>query len=397
MTTSTWAQSNGIRTSQDWKRASREGRLPKGVPSHPEIVYVEKWKGWPQFLGFEVGAGRSAPEVILHAELTRFLPLDSVAHPIRIPGRSRPKQVDMRSTELRLIIEYDGARYHADELEKDRRETELLRNAGWRVIRVRESPLPIISSDDVSVPPRPQSFVLASAVIRHLLNIGVISVSRNAEVDAYRKAGRLASRPTDVVRSSTRPSFAEARQWARAQGCTTILEWFALAKTDRWRRDIPVSPDQCYRAEFTTWGDWLGTGKKRYGRGVWRPFADALAYVRSMGLRTVSEWKEAVRKPGFPADIPKHPWHPKGPYKGDWRGVQHWFGTPDGGWCRFEDARALARSSGCHSEAEWVAKAKGGRLPKNVPADPAEAYSRDGWAGWDDWFGIEATKLAAAA
>jgi len=48
-------------------------------------------------------------------------------------------------------VEYDGAYWHADLVNTDREKTEILKNDGWDVIRVREKPLELISPTDVSV------------------------------------------------------------------------------------------------------------------------------------------------------------------------------------------------------------------------------------------------------
>lgn len=57
-------------------------------------------------------------------------------------GRYGRARCDVVIPGLRVIVEYDGAYWHADKTAKDERKTRMLLDAGWAVIRVREAPLP---------------------------------------------------------------------------------------------------------------------------------------------------------------------------------------------------------------------------------------------------------------
>ena len=36
----------------EWNKFAKSKRRPKNIPSHPQIIYLNKgWKGWPDFLG----------------------------------------------------------------------------------------------------------------------------------------------------------------------------------------------------------------------------------------------------------------------------------------------------------------------------------------------------------
>ncbi|MGW1659335.1 DUF559 domain-containing protein [Streptomyces atratus] len=48
-----------------------------------------------------------------------------------------------------MVVEYDGAYWHKDRLQKDRDKTADLSAAGYVVIRVREDPLPAVTSNDI--------------------------------------------------------------------------------------------------------------------------------------------------------------------------------------------------------------------------------------------------------
>jgi hypothetical protein len=53
----------------------------------------------------------------------------------------------------------------------------------------------------------------------------------------------------------------------------------------------------------------------------------------------------------------------------------------------FKKARALVRSLGLKSVAEWSAYCKSGKKPDDIPASPRQTYLNEGWAGMGDWLG----------
>lgn len=81
-------------------------------------------------------AQRSKTEIWLAFELAAFLPgIDPTLN-----AKVATRNVDILSEPLKLVIEYDGHRYHANP-EKDTLRGEELVAAGYRVLTLRESPL----------------------------------------------------------------------------------------------------------------------------------------------------------------------------------------------------------------------------------------------------------------
>jgi hypothetical protein len=98
--------------------------------------------------------------------------------------------------------------------------------------------------------------------------------------------------------------FGEARALARGLKLSGWKEWHAWSKKHR-PSDIPSSPDRTYKeAGWTNWGDFLGTGNKRYGS--FKPFDEARAFARGLKLSSLKEWR-AWRKKHRPSDIPGRP------------------------------------------------------------------------------------------
>lgn len=76
----------------------------------------------------------------------------------------------------KLVLEYDGGRYHKDQKSyaRDMRKTEELKAGGWTVIRIREMPLGRIQSHDLLIPVTNSSRLdyefkpLTDKVLRHI-------------------------------------------------------------------------------------------------------------------------------------------------------------------------------------------------------------------------------------
>lgn len=86
---------------------------------------------------------RSKEELYLLYELKLFFKISENDHKIKL---NKIVDVDIKLKNEKVVIEYDGAYWHQDKLEKDRIKTKLLFDSGWTVIRVREKPLNLIDS-----------------------------------------------------------------------------------------------------------------------------------------------------------------------------------------------------------------------------------------------------------
>ena len=53
----------------------------------------------------------------------------------------------------------------------------------------------------------------------------------------------------------------------------------------------------------------------------------------------------------------------------------------------FEEARAFVRDLGLKSSKEWIDYSKSEEKPKDIPNAPSYTYSDNGWQGLGDWLG----------
>jgi hypothetical protein len=176
----------------------------------------------------------------------------------------------------------------------------------------------------------------------------------------------------------------------RGFGLKSETEWRAYCKSGKKPTDIPANPNNAYaEAGWLGLGDWLGTGRPRRRPGTdWRPFKNARAFVRHLGLKNYTEWNEYCKSGKKPADIPAAPDQLYA--EAGWSGFGDWLGTGRLAthlrqYRSFKKARAFVRSLGLKSNKEWRAYFKSGKKPSDIPNVPEKVYANDGWTGWGDW------------
>ena len=98
-------------------------------------------------------------------------------------------------------------------------------------------------------------------------------------------------------------TFEQAREFVHTLGLHSVWEWEQYCKSGIKPEDIPWKADKTYKKDWTSWGDWLGTGKIADQYRVYRPFEKARQYVHTLELKNHTEWKKYC-KSEKPQDIP---------------------------------------------------------------------------------------------
>jgi superfamily II DNA or RNA helicase len=177
--------------------------------------------------------------------------------------------------------------------------------------------------------------------------------------------------------------FNKARAFVRRLGLKSRTEWNEYYKSRKKPPNIPVTPDRFYAKDgWSSWGDWLGTGRIADQLRKYRPFNEARAFVRGLGLKTVDEWYAYAQSGRKPPDIPAKP---SATYaKSGWSGIRDWLGTA---WRPFKPARSFVRRLGLKSSIEWRDYCRSGKKPNDIPVHPDRTYAEDGWSSMGDWLG----------
>jgi hypothetical protein len=150
----------------------------------------------------------------------------------------REVRLDMRfdlPSGRKLVVEYDGARWHQEHEERDflkARDIEFY-YPKWVVVRVREYPLETLDADldshDVQVPARVDGKTCAQLVLLH-----VIHVMPSDFVDRY---GEAEDRVISFLRSASRPL---GRRGVKCETCWEIARHYSLTVVDEARTGAPV-------------------------------------------------------------------------------------------------------------------------------------------------------------
>jgi superfamily II DNA or RNA helicase len=188
-------------------------------------------------------------------------------------------------------------------------------------------------------------------------------------------------------------NYENAKQQIEHLGIKTLSEWFVFYEEGKISKDIPKYPNKTFENDgWTSWGDFLGTGRIADHLKEYLPFEIARSYVQKQKLQNAKEWKSFCSSADFPSNIPKTP---RNTYKkSGWKGMHDWLGTneksrfyKDREILSFEEARDFARSQKLLNWIEWRLFAKSENIPDNVPKNPEKIFKNSGWINWGDWLG----------
>lgn len=294
-----------------WWHSSRNGDVTpdrvtpgEGQPRWWQCPYGHEWQttvsdrvrgtGCPKCSGW----GTSRREQQILAELrTAGWPLQDGTNSVRVPGRRNPYRCDALIPAWKLIVEYDGWRYHKTSAQKlkDQTKTADLERAGWRVLRIREHLEPI-GDHDVVVPivksdgQIPE--LIVAPVLRQAARLGLdLPMSDLAYLRDYRDRG-LAPSAYIPGRPPKGLSLAEKRP-------VLITEWHPT-------KNLPMTPELLTaRSGFRAWWVCVRCGYE------WQRVVAARSVGQGCGqcagqVTTASNCL-AARRPDLAAQ-----WHPTG-------------------------------------------------------------------------------------
>ena len=184
------------------------------------------------------------------------------------------------------------------------------------------------------------------AVLTHLLAIKAIPTDWISGVRVFVTGGKLSISPNRISALLGRKTYKQASEWARAAGIHTKTEWFE--HLGNMPSDLPSNSRKFYRLEWTTWGNFLGTGRPSTRDRRFRSCADARVWAKAAGITTSKQWREF---PGRPSDLPVNP---DVIYRSEWRGWGAFLGTgriadQDRKFRSYSETSAWARTQGIKS------------------------------------------------
>ncbi len=185
--------------------------------------------------------------------------------------------------------------------------------------------------------------------------------------------------------------FHEARKFVQALKLKRLKEWQEYCNTRKKPDDIPRTPHATYKNKgWTSYGDWLGTGRIATFERKYRSFEVARKFVHALKLKNADQWRRYSRSDKRPEDIPSTP--PVTYKNKGWTSWGDFLGTgnisvKNRKYRSFEDARKFIHSLGLKSFTEWNAYCISGNKPDDIPTAPKNTYKNKGWISNGDWLG----------
>lgn len=187
------------------------------------------------------------------------------------------------------------------------------------------------------------------------------------------------------VKNNEYLNFFEARKYVR-KNIKSKRRWLALLNNQKlFPSFLPKNPDIFYKNEWISWEDWFYF-KLNLNDSNYLSYSEAKAYLKDKNLKSPKQWKNYVNNIDFPNFIPKNP--ELFYKKNGWKGWNDWFG-----YLPFFQAREFARSLKLNSKRKWIMYCDGelsgyDNKPDNIPHDPY-IYSKEGFLDYNDWLGAK--------
>jgi predicted DNA-binding transcriptional regulator AlpA len=181
-------------------------------------------------------------------------------------------------------------------------------------------------------------------------------------------------------------SYVEAKKYAQSLKFKTGEEWYKHTKSKNFPKDIKVSPNR--HKEFTSMGDFLGSGSIAFRFKKYRSYKEAKKYAQSLKLKSGSEWYQHTKSKNFPKDIPVglHAVYGK-----KFTSMGNFLGTGNVApqlrkYRNFKEARKYAQFLKLKDTKEWRKIVKQKKFPKDMTTVPDRIYKYE-FKGWGDFLG----------
>jgi hypothetical protein len=181
-------------------------------------------------------------------------------------------------------------------------------------------------------------------------------------------------------------NFDDAKKFVQNLKLKSSFEWNKYAKSSQKPIDLPNAPhlSKQYKNEWKNWGDWLGTNKIAPQQKKYRNFVEARKFVQLLNLKSFADWKKYCKSKNKPDDIP---YHPQRKYANEWISFEDFLGIqkkPD--FLNYEEAKKLLAKFKLNTTS-WRKFVKTEKRPLNIPSNPDKSYKDNGWKGWADFLG----------
>ena len=200
----------------------------------------------------------------------------------------------------------------------------------------------------------------------------------------------------DKLAKLTWMPFEEARDYVNQIGLKTVDEWREYSKSILKPFDIPVAPHHVYK-EWSTYGDWLGSGKVAYKNKTYRTYKEVELFFKQNKINSVKKLQQFIKEGKLPSDIPitiHNVYHNKG-----FTNYPDLFNTKYFKHIKYltlKEAMELLKSKNLNSYEDWLNFCKSENRIINIPIAADQYYKNLGWKSWANFLGYEKFSLIEA-
>lgn len=361
-----------FKSSTEFKKAWREGRLAFDIPSKPRRVYKDSgFISMPDFLGYEYHDGDWRP-----FEKARFfvrkLGLLS-AHEWREYATSQKRPFDIPSSPANIY-----------------------RNKGWKGFGDWLGTGTIATKDYVFRPFLEARKYARSLNLEKIADWFELEDKRPRDIPSrpyvnYKNQGWIhwgdfLNLKDFMPSDEDWMPFDKARAFVRKLGLKNTDDWYDILETDKIPYNIPHSPAYIYKNKgWKGIGDWIGTDRLADQFREYLDFKDAQKFMKENKITTANEWRK-FRKAN---NIENIPYKLRRTYSDDWKGAQHFFGTEI---FTLEEAKNFLKDFKIKSSRDYSKFLKTDDAVINLPGVPHRKYAKSGWIDWQDYLGYEDEK-----
>ena len=183
-------------------------------------------------------------------------------------------------------------------------------------------------------------------------------------------------------------SFEEAKAFIRKEGITSATQFRKWSASGQRPENFPSAPNRTYEEEWTSWGDFLGTGNISNSKKQWMSFEKAKAFIQKEGFISKRQFRKWSRSEQRPKDFPSTP---DKAYPEEWTNWSDFLGIENISnskkrWMSFEEAKAFIQKEEMTSMRQFQKWRNSEQRPKNFPSNPNRTYKEE-WTSWGDFLG----------
>lgn len=279
------------------------------VKSHKKIWWIcKRGHEWSAPVSNRT-SGRGCPfcnSQVSQNELRIYAELKNIFEGVRLKAKISKQECDILVEPHRVAIEYDGSYWHKDKLAKDKKKNEILDMAGVTLVRLRESGLDKISTDDILVDPTKPT-VLQDAIkfiVTLIASRSTLTAQESKRVSGYLEAngflhdeeyrGLLERLPSPIFEESLLARFP-----------TIATEWHPEKNKKLTPEDVSAFSSIQVWWRCNSGHEWKSSISNRTSGGNNCPYCahQLISYENSLAAKRpdlVAEWDE--KKNGAAAD-----------------------------------------------------------------------------------------------